>query len=37
MRPAFAAVADKCMLYMHKPAGRRGRTLDGATERFCGC
>jgi radical SAM superfamily enzyme YgiQ (UPF0313 family) len=34
MRPEFAAVADKRALYVHKPAGRRGRTLDEATERF---
>jgi hopanoid C-3 methylase HpnR len=34
MRPEFAAVADKRALYVHKPAGRRGRTLDDATEQF---
>jgi hopanoid C-3 methylase len=34
LRPAFAAVADKRALYVHKPAGRRGRTLDDATEKF---
>jgi hopanoid C-3 methylase HpnR len=33
-RPEFAAVADKRALYVHKPAGRRGRTLDDATEQF---
>jgi hypothetical protein len=33
-RPEFAAVADKRGLYVHKPAGRRGRTLDDATEQF---
>ena len=33
-RPAFAAVADKRALYVHKPAGRRGRVLDDATEQF---
>jgi hopanoid C-3 methylase HpnR len=34
LRPAFAAVADKRALYVHKPAGRRGRILDDATEQF---
>src|SRR6185312_12728272 len=34
LRPEYAAVADKRALYVHKPAGRRGRTLDDATERF---
>jgi hopanoid C-3 methylase HpnR len=34
LRPEFAAVADKRALYVHKPAGRRGRTLDDATENF---
>jgi hopanoid C-3 methylase len=34
LRPAFAAVADKRALYVHKPAGRRGRLLDDATEQF---
>jgi hopanoid C-3 methylase HpnR len=34
VRPAFAAVADKRALYVHKPAGRRGRVLDDATEQF---
>ena len=34
LRPEFASVADKRALYVHKPAGRRGRTLDDATERF---
>jgi hypothetical protein len=33
-RPDFAAVADKRALYVHRPAGRRGRTLDDATEQF---
>jgi len=33
-RPAPAATADKRTLYVHKPAGRRGRTLDDATEQF---
>jgi hypothetical protein len=34
LRPDFAPVADKRSLYIHKPAGRRGRTLDDATEQF---
>jgi len=34
VRPDFAAVADKRRLYVHKPAGRRGRALDDATEQF---
>jgi hopanoid C-3 methylase HpnR len=34
LRPAVAAVADKRALYVHKPAERRGRTLDDATEQF---
>jgi hopanoid C-3 methylase HpnR len=34
VRPAFVEVADKRALYVHKPAGRRGRTLDDATEQF---
>jgi hypothetical protein len=33
-RPEFAAVADKRVLYVHQPAGRRGRALDDATELF---
>ena len=33
-RPEFVAVADKRSLYVHKPAGRGGRTLDDATEQF---
>jgi hypothetical protein len=34
LRPAPTATADKRTLYVHKPAGRRGRTLDDATEQF---
>ena len=34
LRPEAAAVADKRTLYVHGPAGRAGRTLDGATEQF---
>jgi hopanoid C-3 methylase HpnR len=34
LRPEFVAAADKRALYVHKPAGRRGRTLDDATEQF---
>jgi hopanoid C-3 methylase len=34
LRPAAAAVADRRTLFVHKPAGRRGRTLDDATEKF---
>jgi hopanoid C-3 methylase HpnR len=34
LRPEYAAVADKRALYVHKPAGRRGRILDDATEQF---
>jgi hopanoid C-3 methylase HpnR len=33
-RPEFATIADKRALYVHKPAGRRARTLDDATEKF---
>ncbi|PPQ35050.1 hopanoid C-3 methylase HpnR [Rhodopila globiformis] len=29
-----ASLADRRALYVHKPAGRRGRALDDATERF---
>jgi hopanoid C-3 methylase HpnR len=29
-----AALADRRALYVHKPAGRRGRALDDATEQF---
>jgi hopanoid C-3 methylase HpnR len=34
VRPEFTAVADKRALYVHNPAGRRGRILDDATEQF---
>jgi radical SAM superfamily enzyme YgiQ (UPF0313 family) len=34
VRPEFAGAVDKRSLYIHKPAGRRGRTLDDATEQF---
>jgi hopanoid C-3 methylase len=34
VRPDFTATVDKRALYIHKPAGRRGRTLDDATEQF---
>jgi hopanoid C-3 methylase HpnR len=34
VRPEFAAMADNRALYVHQPAGRRGRTLDDATEQF---
>jgi hopanoid C-3 methylase HpnR len=34
LRPEFSAAVDKRALYIHKPAGRRGRTLDDATEQF---
>src|ERR1700722_4812515 len=33
-RPEFAPTADKRTLYVHRPTGRRGRTLDDATEQF---
>jgi len=33
-RPEFAAAANKRALYVHRPTGRRRRTLDDATERF---
>jgi hypothetical protein len=32
--PPPAAILDKRALYVHKPAGRRGRALDDATEQF---
>ena len=34
LRPEFAITAEKRALYVHRPAGRRGRTLDDATEQF---
>jgi hopanoid C-3 methylase HpnR len=34
LRPDIAAVADRRALYVHKPAGRRGRVLDDSTEQF---
>jgi hopanoid C-3 methylase len=33
-QPEFATVADKRVLYVHKPVGRRGRALDHGTEQF---
>jgi len=33
-RPECAAAANKRALYVHRPTGRRGRTLDDAAERF---
>jgi hopanoid C-3 methylase len=33
-RPEFTPAADKRTLYVHRPTGRRGRTLDDATEQF---
>jgi len=32
--PPAATILDKRALYVHKPAGRRGRALDDATEQF---
>ena len=32
--PGAGEVSDKRSLYIHKPAGRRGRALDDSTERF---
>ncbi|MFL5257608.1 MAG: hopanoid C-3 methylase HpnR [Rhodopila sp.] len=32
--PPAAAILDKRALYVHKPAGRRGRALDDATEQL---
>lgn len=34
VRPEAVSVADKRSLYIHKPVGRRSRTLDEATEQF---
>ena len=34
VRPDHVEVADKRALYVHRPAGRAGRGLDDATERF---
>jgi hopanoid C-3 methylase HpnR len=34
LRPETTALADKRALYVHRPAGRRSRTLDDATEQF---
>lgn len=34
LRPEFNPAADKRTLYVHRPSGRRGRTLDDATEQF---
>jgi hypothetical protein len=34
LRPEGVAVTDKRALYVHRPAGRRSRTIDDATERF---
>jgi hopanoid C-3 methylase len=34
LRPEFSAAVDKHSLYIHEPAGQRGRTLDDATEQF---
>lgn len=34
LRPEFSAAADKRTLYVRRPAGRRGRTLDDATKQF---
>jgi hopanoid C-3 methylase len=34
LRPEFTAAAGKRALYVHRPSGRRGRTLDDATEQF---
>jgi hopanoid C-3 methylase HpnR len=33
-RPEATTLADKRALYVHRPAGRRSRTLDDATEQF---
>jgi hypothetical protein len=32
--PQAGSVTDRRALYVHQPAGRRGRAIDDATERF---